>query len=165
MRKLLLPLFIMFSLTGMSAGLNSALVIPPVSPTNQISINHVPQLGTLKVKDIEKKLGRKLSIKEKIAFFIIKKSNAEKNPGKTALIFGIVGAALLLIGLFVPYVILGSLAAAIVAVVIGSGAKKQNPDDKRARAATLLGWITLGAIALLVILAAIVIAAWGGAIF
>lgn len=148
----------------MSAGLNSALVIPTVTPTNQISKYQFPQLNTLKVKDIEKKIGRKLTIKESIGFFILKTSkNAEKSKsGNTALIFGIVGAALLLIGLFVPYVIIGALPAAIVAVVMGSVAKKRDPDDKKARAATLLGWITLGGIALLLILVVAFIAAWAG---
>src|SRR5258705_5571 len=56
------------------------------------------------------------------------------------------------------YEILGALVAAIFAIVMGSMASKQDRSDKKAHAAKLLGWITLGLIALLLILAAIIVA-------
>jgi len=62
---------------------------------------------------------------------------------------------LLLLGLFFPYVILGALVAAILAIILGSNAKRLDSSDSKARAAVLLGWITLGAIALLLIIATI----------
>ena len=117
-------------------------------------------MASLKIKEIQKIIGRKLTFKEKISFLVLKhttKKEAQTKKGNTALIFGIVGVGLLLIGLFVPFVILGAIAGAIVAIVLGSGAKKQDPSDQKARAAVLLGWITLGATALLLIIATIVV--------
>jgi hypothetical protein len=118
------------------------------------------KLASLKVKEIQKIIGRKLTFKEKISFLVLKhtsKKEAQTKKGNTAMIFGIVGVGLFLIGLFVPFVILGAIAAAIVAIVLGSSAKRQDPSDQKARAAVLLGWITLGATALLLIIAAIVV--------
>jgi len=113
---------------------------------------------------VEKLIGRKLNIKERISFLILKHNATKKakgsNKGSTALAFGISGVALLILGLFLYPLILGALVAAIVAVVLGSAAKKQNPSDKKAYTAVLLGWITLGGIALLAILAVIAVATW-----
>jgi hypothetical protein len=122
------------------------------------------KLASLKTKEIQKIIGRKLTFKEKISLLVLKhtfKKEAQTKKGNTALIFGIVGVGLLLIGLFVPFVILGAIAGAIVAIVLGSSAKKQDPSDGKAQAAVLLGWITLGAIALLLIIATIVLASAG----
>jgi hypothetical protein len=120
---------------------------------------------SLKVKGLEKLVGRKLALKEKIAFLILKKKlkhqeDKSNSEGKTALSFGIAAVAFLILGLFVPYVILGALVASIVAIVMGSSATKKNPNDRKAHSAKLLGWITLGLIALLILLIALVIAAW-----
>lgn len=122
------------------------------------------KLASLKIKEIQKLIGRKLTLKEKISLLILKHTTrkaTQSKKGNTALIFGIVGIGLLIIGLFVPFVLLASIAGAIVAIILGSNAKKIDPSDGKARAAVLLGWITLGAIALLLILAAIVVASWG----
>ncbi|MGZ5221561.1 MAG: hypothetical protein ACXWC7_15845, partial [Chitinophagaceae bacterium] len=108
-----------------------------------------------------------LTVKEKIGFIILKHKikrqlkNSEKQ-GQTAFIMGIAGLALFAIGLFVPVLLVGSLIAAIVAVVSGSVAQKQDPSNRKAHAGKLLGWITLGLLALLLILAAIVLSAWTG---
>jgi hypothetical protein len=123
------------------------------------------KISSLKVKDLEKLAGRKLALKEKLAFLILKKKlkhqeDKSNSEGKTALSFGIAAIAFLVLGLFVPYVILGSLVASIVAIVMGSSAARKNPDDRKAHSAKLLGWITLGLIALLILLIALVIAAW-----
>jgi hypothetical protein len=67
---------------------------------------------------------------------------------------------MLILGLFIPYVILGALVAAILAIVLGSVARNQDPSNKKAYAAVLLGWITLGAIGLLLILILIALSAW-----
>ncbi|MEP7372550.1 MAG: hypothetical protein ABI675_04125 [Chitinophagaceae bacterium] len=121
------------------------------------------KMATLKIKDIQKIAGRKLTLKEKIGFIILKhkiKHQSKKNQkqGDAAFILGIAGLGLFIIGLFVPVLLLGSLVAAIAAVVTGSVAK--DPSNKKAHAGKLLGWITLGLLALLLILAAIVVAAW-----
>jgi uncharacterized membrane protein YphA (DoxX/SURF4 family) len=158
MKKLLFPLILMFSLFAFPTYLNSAVNVTAIE-----SEKKPPQIKSLKVKDVEKMLGRKMTLKEKIQFSITKIiAFAESgNTGQTAMIFGIAGAALFIIGLFVPYVAIGALIAAIVAVVLGSVAKKRNPDDRKAHAAKLLGWITIGALAFLIILAAIVLSSWG----
>ncbi len=120
---------------------------------------------SLKVRDIQKMTGKKMSLKEKIGFGLLKhklkkKYRSETSKGESALIFGVAALGLLIIGFFVPYVILGSLVASILAIVVGSVAKKQNPDDRKAHAGKLLGWITLGLIALLFTLVAIILASW-----
>jgi hypothetical protein len=147
-----------------------SITTPAISATAPPSANIIipdggiyKKIVSLKIKDIQKLVGRKLTIKEKISFLILKhklkrqsKENATK--GQTAFIFGLVGLGLLIVGLFVPYVILGSLVSAILAIVTGSMAKKADPSDRKAHAGKLLGWITLGLIALLFILAAVIIA-------
>jgi len=147
-------------------------IVTPVSSatTSSSSTEIIPggpkykNIATLKIKDIQKIVGRKLTLKEKIGFTILKhkvkrQSKNNQKKGQTALIFGIVGLGLFLIGLFVPFVILGSLVAAIVAIVIGSSGAKEDSNSK-ARAGKLLGWITLALIGLLFIVAAIVLASW-----
>ena len=152
---------------------------------------------SMKVKDIQHLIGRRLTLKERVGFWLLQqkirheqkkglgsatflrlkqkiesrpdkpgatlkmKKYAETSQGQTAFVIGVAAVALLVIGLFVPYVILGSLVAAIFAIVMGSMASKQNRSDKKAHAAKLLGWITLGLIALLLIIAAIIVASWG----
>lgn len=123
------------------------------------------KIASMKIRDIQQKLGRKLSFKEKISFLLLKHqakhpAKADNNKGQTALTFGIAGLVLFVVGLFVPFVLIGSLVAAILAVVTGSVAKRENPKDSKAHAGKLLGWLTLGLIALLFLLAAIVIASW-----
>lgn len=154
MSKFLLSLFVIVIMISVPVESNSTAI--RVLPTTSINDNiHKPV--ALKVKDVEKLIGRKLTFKEKVSLFFwrtIKPADSSKS-GQTALIFGIIGASLFILGLFVPYVIIGSLAAAIVAVVLGSVAKRQNSSDNKAHAATLLGWITLGAI-VLTLLAAVI---------
>jgi len=147
------------------------------------------RIATMKVKDIQKLAGRKLTLKEKVVFWLLKeqiKHKADKgivssvvkkilekktkktadykkgegatSNGQTAFVFGVFAVGLFIAGLFLPYVILGSLIAAILAIVLGSVAKKENPSDAKAGAAKLMGWITLGLIALLLILAVVVLA-------
>src|SRR5437773_4065417 len=125
---------------------------PTSAPSTTISSNKGQiNIASLKIKDIEKTLGKKLSFKQKLAVFLVRpklKRGVKENgqPGNLALIFGILAVTTFMLGLFVPPLLLASLATAIVAVVLGSSAKKKNPSDRKARAAALLGWITLGLI-------------------
>lgn len=136
----------------------------PPSTSKIIPVGDIyKKIASLKIKDIQKLVGRKLTIKEKISFLILRHKlkhppRDKQNKGQTAFIFGIAGLALLIVGLFVPYVILVSLVSAILAVVFGSVAKKQDPSDNNALTGKLLGWITLGLIALLAILVIVLIA-------
>lgn len=120
-------------------------------------------LSTLKIKEIEKSTGRKLTLKEKISFKIfqwqIKRElkvpeAGVKDNGKTAFILGLVG----LISLFIPVLNLASIPLAILAIVIGNKAKRENPYDKKARTAVKLGIITLALLVIIGFLVAIVLA-------
>lgn len=123
-------------------------------------------IANMKLKEFQKLAGRKLTIKEKVGFFVLKRKmkhaqdDADKQ-GQTAYTLGLVGLGLLVIGLFVPFVMLGSLVVAIMAIVTGSTAIKKNGENRKAKAGKLLGWITLSIIGLFLILVAILIAAWG----
>jgi hypothetical protein len=119
---------------------------------------------------IEQRLGRKLRFREKMALKVYKWKFKHANlgpetkgskAGKSSFALGIAGVGLFVLGLFVPYVIIGSLVAAILAVVIGSPAYKADPSDKKAHSGKLMGWITIGLIALIFIVAAIVVSSWG----
>ena len=137
------------------------------SPIEKTHTNEIPpkRISSVRVKDLEKIAGRKFTLKEKIAFLILKKKlkhqeDTSSREGRTAFAFGLAAAAFLILGLLVPYVILGSLIASIVAIVMGSSALKKNPNDRKAHSARLLGWITLGLFGLLLILVAIALSAW-----
>ena len=115
---------------------------------------------SFKIRDIERILGRKLDLKEKLGFLIVKhkvKKTIEKsvkpNAGKTAFILGLIG----LIALFIPIVNLASLPLAIMAISIGSKARRANPDDRKARTAITLGIITLSLFFLIAILVALIL--------
>jgi hypothetical protein len=164
MRKIFFLIFITIFL-----GLRpSATVISTTDLTffpKTITSKETKNIASLKIKDIQKMLGRKLSLREKIAILILKqrlkhKARENSQPGNTALIFGIGGAALLVLGLFLAPLLIGSLIASIIAIVIGSVAKKKHPSDGKAHAAVLLGWITLILLAILLLAAAIVVSTW-----
>lgn len=120
-------------------------------------------LSTFKIKAIEKATGRKLTLKEKIAVKIfqwqIKRElkgpkEGVKDNGKTAFILGLVG----LISLVIPVLNLASIPLAILAIVIGNKAKRENPYDKKARTAVKLGIITLALLLIIGFIVAIVVA-------
>lgn len=141
-------------------------------PEIQKTIYPTPQLTDilkLKVRDIEKITGKKLKLKEKIAFKFLQwqikkglritREEPKKNKGKTALIFGIIGLA----GLITPIPIVGGLMALvgiILALVLGYQAKNENPDDKNAKTAIVLGWIGVGLFVLAVAIVVAVLATW-----
>ena len=117
-------------------------------------------ISNLKIKEVEKLLGRKMKLKEKLAFKLYqwklkkelkKKADETDNKGETAFILGIVALG----SLFIPYAGIAAIPCAILAIIFGNKAKKNNPNDKKAKTGALLGWITLG---LFVITIAIVIA-------
>jgi len=122
------------------------------------------KLTSLKIKEVQKLIGRKLSFKEKISFLILKhasKKETKSDKGSTALGFGIAAIATVAIGLFIPYVILIAPIAAILAIVLGNKAKKHDPSNKKAHTAVTLGWVTLGIFALIVIAAVILVSSEG----
>ena len=164
MKKYLLLIPILFGMTASAAPLNLTAIIPSADNFIQPSASTLKNVQSLKIKNFQKLIGRKLTLKEKISFLILKKKLRqipdEKEKGQTAFVLGIIGLGLLIIGLFVPYIILGSLVASIMAIVLGTIEKKKNPSDTKAKGGALLGWITLGLIAFLLLLAAIIVASW-----
>lgn len=73
---------------------------------------------------------------------------------------GIVGLSLLIVGLFVPYVILASVPAGIVAMVTGSAAIHGGTNEySKARTGKTLGLISLIGFGLILLIAAILDAA------
>ena len=107
-------------------------------------------------------LGRKMNLKEKIAFKVFQwklkkngnlaKDDKKKGKGQTAMIFGIIA----LVSPLIP--IIGGvsfIACTVLALLLGYQAKKENPDDSKARTAIILGWICVG---LFVLAIALVIA-------
>jgi hypothetical protein len=136
---------------------------PPQTSLTTI-VNPLQHFASLSIKDVQKMVGRKLKLKEKIAIkvfqlkikkgIIDEKANQRKDKGETAMIFGIIALASLLIP--IPYIGgLASLVSTVLALVLGYQAKKENPNNKKARTAIVLGWITVG---LYVLAAALVIA-------
>ena len=157
--------FCIFTTPLISSPVHSSALTTPV---DKIASNEIflKKIASLHIKDLQKLAGRKFSLKEKISFLILKKSLKHKtgdsqSKGQTALIFGIGALVLLIIGLFVPFVILGALVSSILAIVVGTAALKKDRSDTNALVGKLLGWITLGLIALLLILAVIIISSSG----
>src|SRR5687767_1247411 len=140
-------LLIVLFFVVMSAGATPAAIIKPAIAADtsiQTITLPLPQLLSLldkKPRDVTKLNGEKLNFSEKIAFGILQKklkkqvsgstAYPSKDNGKTAFILGLIG----LIGILVPVVNLASLPLAILAIVIGSKARKQDPDNRKARTA------------------------------
>ncbi|MBS1918859.1 MAG: hypothetical protein JST17_01250 [Bacteroidetes bacterium] len=130
-------------------------------PGNEI----INRIASLKLKDFQKLSRRKFTLKEKLGFLILKhrlkhQANENKKPGNTAFMLALIGLGLLVLGLFVPYIILGSIVAAILAIALGSSAYKKDHSDRKAHAAKIIGWLTLAITVLFLIIAAIIIATW-----
>jgi hypothetical protein len=162
MRKIFMLAAILLSISAFGIPVN-----PITISSSALDLSSEPspkEIKSLKIKDVQELLGRKLTLKEKITFFILKKKLNkqvdEPKQGQTAFALGIISIALLIAGLFLPYVILGALVAAIIAIVMGNMAKKKDPSDMKAKMGALMGWITLGGIALILILVAAIIASW-----
>jgi hypothetical protein len=82
-------------------------------------------------------------LKKKIQNYFKKKKFAAKGDrANTALILSIIAIA----SLMVPFVNLLSLPLAIIALIMGYNARKADPQNRDARLAIILSWITLGLI-------------------
>ena len=123
------------------------------------------RIASMKTKEAQKILGRKMSLKEKIAFKVtqykLKKALKNKEQGKaskgqTAFILSLISLCLL----FIPYLCIASIPLAIVGIVMGAQAKKENPNDKKANTAIILGIITLGLVVLAIILIIAILASF-----
>ncbi|NOT51142.1 MAG: hypothetical protein HOP10_07670 [Chitinophagaceae bacterium] len=149
----------------------TAYATPVVNPVEKITPQQIllKKITDLKIKDLQKLTGRKFTLKEKIGFGILKlklKQQLKHTPadgskkGETALIFGIGSLAILFLATVVPGALFASFIAAIIAIILGGSARKKDPSDKKAKTAKLLGWITLGLIAALMIVIFIALSNW-----
>ena len=169
MRKIymLILVLLIFSSLNFQASANTL----PVTLTSSVSTmqkDPVPmdRIATMKIKEAEKILGRKFTLKEKIAFKIAQlklkkdlkaKAEGKSSKGQTAFVLSLVGICLLL----VPYASIASLPLAIIGLVMGSQAKKENPNDSKAKTAIVLSLVTLGLLVLAVLLVIAIIASGG----
>lgn len=164
----LLPIFILFS-SFSTSGSNDLIRTESKNvsyhfPKNDILIPE--KFASMKVREIEKIAGRKFSLKEKIAIKILqyktkkelKKGDESSSKGKIAMILSIIGLALI----FVPYGILASVPLAILAILLGSKAVKENPQDKQAKAGRIMGFLTLGLFVVALFISLIFLAAFSG---
>ena len=144
-----------------------------INPTYANMTISFSDISNLKIKQIEKLLGRRLKLKEKIAVKLYQwklkrearytKSNDYKDKGKTAMIFGIIGLASLLLAPISFFGVLPSIAFGLAALLLGKKVKKENSADKKAKTAIILGWITLGVLTAVAIFIVIFLASinWG----
>ena len=144
------------------------------------------KLASLSLREAQQLAGRRFTFKEKIGFWLLKKEikKGEKkgfsktifskvfpkkgakgdtpgSKGQAALVFGIAAIVILVLGFFIPYIVLVSPIAAILAIVLGTIAKKKDPDDTKGKIGKLLGWISLGLFVALIIAVAIALSGWG----
>jgi hypothetical protein len=74
-----------------------------------------------------------------------KTKDGTKDKGQTAFILSLIG----IISLVIPFVSIFSLPLAIIGLIMGYNAKRDDPSNKKAKTAILLGWITIGLLLLL----------------
>jgi hypothetical protein len=161
-------IFLVFIMSCLAIGMIQAAIIPiPVKGP----IDPVSSLSTLSIKEIQVLTGRKLSLKEKVSIKIFqwklkkgsltRKKEGKDNTSTIALICGIAGIAFLLgiafVGLF------PAAAATVLALILGYKAKRKNPEDKKAKWAIILGWISVGLFVAFTIIAIAVLSGlrWG----
>ena len=169
MRKICLLILVLF--ISSSVNFQAAANTLPATLTSSVSTTQkdpVPldRIATMKMKEAEKILGRKFTLKEKIAFKIAQlklkkdlkaKAEGKSSKGQTAFVLSLIGICLLL----VPYLSIASLPLAIIGLVMGSQAKKENPNDGKAKTAIVLSLVTLGLFVLAILLVIAIIASGG----
>ncbi len=156
-RIFIIGFVILFSFKAVAANMPHSISTQNTAAATSLNPGNIfPGKTALSIKNVQKLIGRKLTLKEKIAWKVLqwkirKAGNPQraagmKNKGKTAMILGIIGLACLFIpvGLF----IIPCVAATVFALVLGYEARKENPNDAKAKAGIILGWITAGLVLL-----------------
>jgi hypothetical protein len=171
MKKITILLFMLGLLVNnFSRAANTSLVsLHAPGPVRQASaIPGVPlDFSKLSIKQIQKLIGRKLTLKERIGFKLYRwmgkrnihpkpRETGKSSPGKTAMILGIIAIGIF----FVPYAGLLSLPLGILALVLGYKARRMDPADRKAVTAIILGWITMALIVIALALAVAFVAAF-----
>ena len=166
MRYLLLFITAFFFITATDGAVIPSSKDPVQHPVANLFIPY-EFVSNLKIKEAEKLLGRKMKLKEKLAFKAFQwkikkgyypiKGKEIDGRGKTAMILGIIAVA----ALFIPYVSIASIPCAILAIIFGNQAKKINPNDGQAKAGVVLGWVAIGLLILALILLVAILASGG----
>lgn len=158
------PAFKILFLLGLSVLLTSAVCIEkPSSPLASAQIAGISNSGT-----IHSTKTRKLNFFQRLALRLLMKKyksangvNADK-LASTSLLLGILSCGTLLLGLFVPFVILLSIPTGIAAMITGGSAVRNKTSQMgKAKTGKALGLGALIAFGLLLIIAAIVISSVG----
>lgn len=126
--------------------LNKSVLLKPASP--------LAILSKLSPKQIQAKLGRKLTLKEKVGLQLLRWKIAKIPPdekvstkdGRTAQTLGILALVAILV---FP---LATIPLGIIAITKGSKALKENPNDGQAQAGKIMGIISLALLALVILL-------------
>src|SRR5258706_10234618 len=117
--------------TSLPAGSN---MVPDSNNIGIPSGDMYKKIASLSAKDIQKLTGRKLTLKEKISFLILKQKLRHKpkksvNAGDISLILGIASLVFILLAFLLPYLLSVSIASAIVAIVTGHRTRKKDPAN------------------------------------
>ncbi len=154
---------LLFSVKSIAANSPRVYLFPVVASGRTIILD-LDKISSLKIKEVQKLIGRRLTLKEKIGFTILKQQVKKrgvtavekeiKDNGKTSFILGLIGLA----GLVVPLIGFFSLPLAIIAIAVGNKAKKLNPDDKKAKTGVIFSWITIGLLVTIMAIVVLVIA-------
>lgn len=144
--------------------INSTASAIPVIQQKTTRQNSCSSLFAPTPRQVYRLTGEKLSLKEKIALKLfqhkLKKAalkrteKRQRDKGKTAYILGLIA----LFGLLVPGLGLLSLPLAILAIVTGNKAKKEDPGNRNARRGVTLGIATIGIIVIVVGIVLLVVA-------
>ena len=164
---LLAPAFIIFSSFSSVSNIGNNETTQNIPVSNPVPLLHsVNDVASMKIKEVELLLGRKLTLKEKIAVKLaqlklkkqVKANEKSKvSKGKNAMTLGILSLVMLLL----PFGFLASIVLAIMAITIGSKAKKENPRDGKAQAGIILGILTLALIIIAVVIVVAVLSSGG----
>ena len=145
-------IFLVFIMSCLAMGSLHAVNIPAAVSPVKGPVDPVRWLSFLTIKEMQEISGKKFTLKEKIRIKVFQwklkkgslllKQEGKDNTSTIALISGIAGLALLL---GIAYVgLLPAVILTLLALILGYKAKKRNPHDKKAKAAIILGWITVG---------------------
>ena len=145
---------LLFALFFLSYGFAAPVSVPLDPPNNGIkTLDHFSRLS---MKEIQKLAGRKLTLKEKIAIkFVqwktkkqVRKGRADETSklGRTAFLCSILAIAVLgipMVGLMLSPLFI------IAALILGYKARRENPNDRKARSAITIAWVALAVFAVI----------------
>ncbi len=164
---------------SISASASATLLSFPVqtlqaSDAKALSENAFPRLdiSNLGIREFERLSLLQLCLKGKIGYKILQhklkkeqgpgkeiKKDRKRNKGDLALILGILGLGVL----FISVIYYLSIPLAVMAIVMGNQASKENPKSRKGKTASILGWTTIGLLTVIIALALLLL--WGVQLF